>query len=376
MKKMIAMALSAMMVISMTACGSEKPAETAKANAETTVAAGKEEAPTSTKGYKAALLLNGNLGDKSFYDSANEGLTRLRDEVGADVFDFKVEQMGGSATDESKWEPTLLDYCDTKEYDVIIMGTWQMADPLARAAKEYPDQNFIFFDESFDFAGNGNPTNIYNVLYKQNEVSYLVGAAAVLMSKDTSLPGITGTSSKIGFLGGMDNVVINDFLVGYTQGAKDIDPGMEVAVAFVGDFVDSTKGKDLALAQYQNGVDVGFNVAGNAGLGQIEAAADAGKFAFGVDSDQAALLPNYAKYIPSSALKNVGNSLYRAIKQDLEGTLEYGIVESLGFAEGGVGLVKDAHYEEIVPEAIRTQLEQLEKDIIDGKITVDTTMQK
>ncbi|MEG0988798.1 MAG: BMP family ABC transporter substrate-binding protein [Clostridium sp.] len=378
MKKILAVALSAAMVVSMTACGSSKTEttaapETTVAAAETTKAA--EEAKTEAgKCYKAALLINGNLGDKSFYDSANEGLTKLKDELGADAFDFKVEQMGGTATDEAKWEPTLLDYCDTKEYDVIIMGTWQMAEPLAHAAEQYPDQKFIFFDEAFDFAGNGNPTNIYNVLYKQNEVSYLVGAAAAMMSADNTLSGVTGTSKKIGFLGGMDNAVINDFLVGYTQGAKDIDPTMEVAVAFVGDFVDSTKGKDLALAQYQNGVDVGFNVAGNAGLGQIEAAADAGKFAFGVDSDQAALLPNYAKFIPTSALKNVGNSLYRAIKMDLEGKLAYGTTESMGFAEGGVGLVKDAHYEEMVPEAIRTKLEALEKDITDGKITVETTM--
>lgn len=360
MKKILAMVLSAAMVISLAGCSSKSKEAPAK---------------DSGTGYKAALLLNGNLGDKSFYDSANEGLTKLRDDLGADVFDFKTEQMGGTATDEGKWGPTLMDYCDTKEYDVIIVGTWQMAEPLEEAAAAYPDQKFIFFDEQYDFEGNGNPTNIYNVLYKQNEVSYLVGAAAALMSLDPSLPGITGTSKKVGFLGGMDNVVINDFLAGYKQGVKDVAPDMEVAVAFVGDFVDSTKGKDLALAQYQNGVDVGFNVAANAGLGQIEAAADAGKFAFGVDSDQAALLPNYAKNIPTSALKNVGNSLYRAIKLDLEGKLAYGTTEALGLAEGGVGLVKDAHYKEMVPEAIRTKLDEMEQQIRDGQIVVESAMQ-
>ena len=176
--------------------------------------------------YKAALLLNGNLGDKSFYDSANEGLTRLRDELGSDVFDFKVEQMGGTAADESKWEPTLLDYCDSGEYDVIIMGTWQMAAPLATASADYPDQKFILFDEQFDFEGNGNPDNIYNVLYKQNEVSYLVGAAAAMMTTDADMEGIDPDNHVIGFLGGMDNNVINDFLVGYIQGAADIDPDL------------------------------------------------------------------------------------------------------------------------------------------------------
>ena len=330
------------------------------------------EAPEGTH-YKAALLLNGNLGDKSFYDSANEGLERLRDELGEDVFDFKVEQMGGTAADEAKWEPTLLDYCDTGAYDVIIMGTWQMADALARAAEEYPDQKFIFFDEEFDFEGNGNPENVYNVMYKHNEVSYLVGAAAAMMTTDDSIEGIDPDNHIIGFLGGMDNSVINDFLVGYIQGAADIDPDIEVAVGFVGDFVDSTKGKDIALSQYQSGADVGFNVAGNAGLGQIEAAKDEGKYAFGVDSDQAALLPDYADYIPTSALKNVGQSLYLAIQKDMLGELKYGTEETYGFKEGGVALVKDAHYEKMLPENIRTKLDELEQSIIDGDIVVNTS---
>lgn len=95
-----------------------------------------------------------------------------------------------------------------------------------------------------------------------------------------------------------------------------------------------------------------------------------------MDSDQAALLPQYADRIPTSALKNVGNSLYRAIKLDLEGQLTYGTTEVLGFAEGGVELVKDAHYEEMLPENIRTKLDELEKDIIDGKIIVDTAIER
>lgn len=386
-KKVLAMLLASAMVLSMTACGGK---DNTNADTQTPAAEDSTETPAadaaedttepaasgSGETYRAALLLNGNLGDKSFYDSANEGLTRLQEELGKDVFDFKVEQMGGTTADEPKWEPTLLDYCDSGEYDVIIMGTWQMADPLAKAADQYPDQKFMFFDEQFMFEENGNPTNIYNILYKQNEVSYLIGAAAAMMTTDETIPNIDPATKKIGFLGGMDNAVINDFLKGYEQGAKDIDSEIEVQVSWVGDFVNSTTGKDLALAQYQNGVDVGFNVAGNAGLGQIEAAADMNLYAFGVDSDQASLLPDYAKNIPTSALKNVGNSLYRAIKLDLEGNLAYGTTEVLGFAEGGVEIVKDAHYEEMLPENIRTKLDELEQKIIDGEIVVETAIER
>ena len=119
MKKVLAMLLTASMAFSMVACGGNETTPSEEGNADASEPATEEstegnseegEAPAASgEGYKAALLLNGTLGDKSFYDSANEGLTRLRDELGADTFDFKVEQMGGTAADEAKWGPTLLD---------------------------------------------------------------------------------------------------------------------------------------------------------------------------------------------------------------------------------------------------------------------------
>ena len=360
MKKVTALLLAVMMIFSVTACAKE-PGETSETG----------------KPYKAALLINGTLGDKSFFDSANSGLQRLKDELGADKFDFKTYEMGGAASDEPKWGPAVLEYCETGEYDVIIVVTYQMYDPLKEAATEFPDQKFIFFDEIFPDLEEGNFKNIYNVLYKQNEVSFLIGAAAAMMTTDGSMKNIDPSTKNIGFLGGMENPVINDFLFGYIQGAKYVEPDIKVSIAYVGDFLDSARGKDLALSQYQSGgVDVGYNVAGLAGLGQIEAAVDVNKYAFGVDSDQAALLPDKAHVIPTSALKNVGNSLYRAIKADMDGNFEYGRAESLGFAEGGVEIVKDAHYEEMLPEGIRAKLDELEQKIIDGDIVVDTALGK
>ncbi len=375
MKKILSLLLAVMMIFSLAACG-QKPAETPKEETPKTETP-KTETPSTGKPYKAALLLNGSLGDKSFFDSANIGLEKLKKDLGADKFDFKVEQMGATPADEKKWAPTVMDYCEKGEYDVIIMGTWQMIDALEEASEQFPDQKFMFFDETYNFDERVNNNNIYNVLYKQNEVSYLVGAAAAMMTTSTEIPNIDPATKNIGFLGGMENPIINDFLLGYIQGAKDVEPGIKVAIAYVGNFYDSAAGKDLALAQYQNGgVDVGYNVAGAAGLGQIEAAVDAKKYAFGVDSDQAALLADKAHVIPTSALKNVGNSLYRAINLDLEGKLTYGTAESLGFAEGGVEIVKDEHYEKMLPESIRTKLDELEKKITNGEIKVDTALGK
>lgn len=359
MKKLLAALLSLTMVLSMAGCGSKETAS---------------EGSTSGEPYKVALVIAGTLGDKSFYDSANEGLTKLKEELGAEKFDFKVEQMGGGSADQANWEPTILDYCESGEYDLIITGSWQMGDPLASAANTYKDQKFIYFDETYDFDGYGNNENIYNVLFKQNEVSYLAGALAGLMTKTEGIDGINASDNIISVLGGQDSIVINDFVVGYIQGAKDVNPDVKVATSYVGNFDDAAKGKDLALSMFNAGSDIGFCVAGNAGNGQIEAAKESGKYAIGVDSDQAALLPDYAASIPTSAVKNVGNALYAAIKEAMAGELAYGTVESFGLSDGGVELVKDAHYEEIVPEEIRKTIDELEQKVISGEIKVNSAL--
>ena len=324
--------------------------------------------------YKAALLLAGNLGDMSVCDSANEGLTRLRDELGTDKFDFTVVQMGEMVSDESKYGPTLLDYCDSGEYDVIIVGGWLMPQALEEASAEYPDQKFMLFDGRFDFAGSVNSDNVYNIFYRQNEVSYLVGAAAAMMTTDADLEGINPENHMIGFIGGMDTNEVKDYLIGYIQGALEVDSEIEVAVDFVGDFFDFTKGKEIALSQQQMGVDVGFSAAGYSGLGQIDAALDNGGYAFGIDAYQAAMATDYENtdYIPTLAVNNVGQSLYLAIQKDMLGELTYGTTETYGLKEGAVELIKDSHYEEMLPKGIRSRLDAMEQSIINGDIVVNS----
>ena len=329
---------------------------------EEVVADAEEELPARDKPYLAAVLVPGTLGDKSFWDSTNSGLTALRDELGTDMFDFEVQEMGAGSDDMASYPDFFLDAAESGKYDVIITGSWTAVDGMTQAMEEYPDQKFILFDEQYDYSKGGGE-NLYNLLFKQNEVSFLVGACAELLSE-------TGT---ICFLGGMEGNVINDFLVGYIQGAKEVNADAKVAVSFVGNYEDSAKGKDLSLAMFNAGADVGFNVAGAAGMGILEAAKEDGKLAFGVDSDQAGLNPDLADFIPTSALKNVGEGLARAIKLDMQGKLPYGEAETLGFADNGVELLDDAHYQEMVPQEIRDQVAELQQKIADGEIEVLTS---
>ena len=318
---------------------------------------------------KVALLLNGTLGDKSFFDSAANGMTLIKKQFGAAVTTKTIE-MG---YDQTKWEPTLIDISDG-DWDVIIVGTWQMTEALQRVAKEYPKKKYIIFDTSVDY--KLGLSNVYSITYKQNEASFLAGALATLVTKST-MP-LANKDKTIGFLGGMDIPVINDFLVGYIQGAKYIDKDVKVAISYIGSFDDSAKGKEMALAQYRQGADIGYNVAGQAGLGQLDAAKDVNRYAIGVDSDQAALFltsdPAKAKLITTSVLKRVDNSLLRAIELTIKGTAPYGKEEVLGFSEQCVGLAKNDIYTSVVPKAIRDQLDKIEKDIVSGKIKVDTAI--
>lgn len=186
----------------------------------------------------------------------------------------------------------------------------------------------------------------------------------------------TNPEPIIGFLGGMDIPVINDFLVGYIEGAKYINPNIKVLISYVGSFNDPAKGKELSLAMYRQGADIIFNVAGNTGIGLLEAAKEADRWAIGVDSDQALIYEStdieIAKRIVTSMMKNVDLSIFRGIKMHMEGRLVYGQAESLGILEGGVGVADNKYYRELVPEEFRNKIKEIEDKITKGEIKVST----
>ncbi len=328
-----------------------------------TPAATPKPAEPEKKTLKVINLINGVLGDKSFIDSANRGVTKAKEELGLEV---KTIEAG---TDPAKWQPALEDAAANEEYDILICGTYQMAEFLALIAPKYPDKKFIIYDVSLPYETcEGNQcANVYSVLYKQNEGSYLAGVYAALMSK-------TGI---IGAVGAQDIPVINDFIVGYRQGARENGiPEDKMLVQYASGWNDPAKGKEIALAMYQQGADIVFQIAGGTGEGIFKAAQEAGKWAIGVDSDQYLAIkdtnPEQAKVILTSMMKNVDNSLYRALKMHIEGTLPYGKAEYLGIKEGGVGLAKNDYYNEVTPEEVKAKVDEAEKALLEGRITVET----
>jgi basic membrane protein A and related proteins len=307
------------------------------------------------------LLIPGHLGDKSFFDAANRGLARVKSELGATT---KVIEIG---TDSTKWEPSLLDAIEGR-WDIIISGN-TMTELMNRTAAKYPDKRFINFDTSIE----ETPKNVYSMFYSTNDVGFLAGSTAALVTS-SKMP-LANPDKLVGFVGGMDIPGINDFLVGYIEGARYVDKGVKVFVSYAGSFTDPAKGKELALVQYGAGVDVSYNVAGGTGLGLIDAAKEKNRYAIGVDSDQAMLFadtdPAKAEHIVTSTVKRIDDAILRAVKMHVAGTLPYGKHEVLGVKEGGVGLAKNKYYL-AMPAAIRARLDQIEADVASGKIKVDS----
>lgn len=322
---------------------------------------------------KVVSVINGTLGDKSFFDSAQRGMDAIADE-----YDIEIDTVE-LGIDPANWEPGLLDVmADTDSYDILIAGTFQMIDFMAANAHNYPEKHFMFYDapmpyDNMDVCVEGC-ANVYSMTYAQNQGSFLAGVYAAAIT--TSMMEGANEAAIIGAVGGQQIPVIDDFIVGYEQGACLVNPESQSIVQYAGSWNDPARGKEITLAMYEQGADIVFQVAGGTGVGVFEAAQEQGRFAIGVDSDQATIVaetdPDQAERILTSMLKNVDNSIFRAITLHLEGELPYGSSESLGIPEGGVGLAKNEFYDMATSDDIKAMVEAAEAAVVNGDIEVQT----
>jgi basic membrane protein A len=320
---------------------------------------------------RITYVVNGVLGDKSFFDSGQRGMDMVMDEFDAEV---NTVELG---IDPANWETGLNDaMSDADSYDILIAGTFQMIDYLASRAHLYPDKVFFFYDAPMPY-DNAEIcveacANVYSITYNQNEGSFLAGVYAAAMSMQE----IDGMNPEVvlGAVGGQDIPVINDFIVGYEQGACLVSADAQVLVQYAGGWNDPAKGKEIALAMYEQGADLVFQIAGGTGVGVFEAAQEQERFAIGVDSDQASIIldtdPEQAERILTSMMKNVDNSLFRAVELYLNDELVLGAAEGLGIEEGGVGLAVNDIYTAATPQNVQDLIAAVQEAVIAGDIEV------
>lgn len=370
-KRILALALSAVMTIGLMAgCGGDEtpsstPQSSAAQPADTQMPSGGAYTPKNGTTLKVALLVPGLLGDKSFFDATNSAMGLIQSELGAEV---KTVEMG---TDQAKWYPTFLDYCEDGSYDLILTVSDAVNDTLLQAAEEFPEQKFFNVDATM----TDLPDNVYAMLAKMGEMSFLAGLVAGKKAEELGV-------NQIGFIGGLDIPGINEFLIGYIDGAQHVNPDIKVAYSYVGSFTDPSKAKENALIMYQDSSII-YTAAGASGLGVFDAAKEfsakgEARFAIGVDSDQAEGLkdsdPDAANLIITSAIKNIPQYTEEAVKRFTEGSISWGTDEMMGLKENGVTIAKNEFYEKLLSEESRNYVDAEWEKVISGEITPINTV--
>ena len=298
--------------------------------------------------FKPAVIYDmGGKFDKSFNEGVWNGVKKFTDETGVSVMEFEV-------TNETQREQAMRRMAERGATVILGVGFAQ-ADAISKVAAEFPDKQFSIIDVSWLDA-----PNLRQYAFKEHEGSYLVGVAAAKASK----------TNKVGFVGGMDIPLIRKFACGYVGGVKSVSGNAEVYQNMTGTtpsaWNDPAKGAELAKSQIDRGADVVYHAAGGTGIGVIQAAADAGKLAIGVDSNQNGLAPGS---VLTSMLKRVDVAAYETFKDAKEGKFSSG-VKILGIAEGGVDWSEDSNNASLITADIKSAIEAARSDILSGKVSV------
>jgi basic membrane protein A len=286
------------------------------------------------------------LGDQAFNDATWEGFTALNEDFGVQV---KVVE----TNEQAQYVPNLSTLAEQGE-DLIVGVGFLLKDAVNEVAELYPDVNFALIDNFVD------QPNVASIQFAENEGAYLMGAIAALMTE----------TGKVGFVGGMETDVVKKFEAGYRAGVMTVAPDMEVLVSYAGAFNDPAKGKELALAQYDQGADVVFQVAGFTGTGVIDAAVERDQMVIGVDRDQNYLAPDN---VISSMMKGLGAGVYDVgqlvINEEfMGGSYRYGI------KEGGIDYAPSTSKN--VPAEIMTKIDELKAMIVAGEIAPPATLEE
>ena len=316
------------------------------------VGCGGEDTGADDEALKVAVVVSAGFGDKSFNDSAKEGADRLAAEKGVQVSTIECKNEG--------YKQKMMDAAESA--DVVVAVGWECYE-IAEVAPEYPDTKFIWVDNPAE-----NIEEIPNLLcitYAQNEGSFLVGYIAANMSK-------TGV---IGAVGGTDGDTINDFIVGYKQGAEYANPDVKVEIVYSNDYEDPALGKECALSLADKGADVIFNITGNTGNGIFEAAKENSFYAIGVDSDQKLTNPEYDDVIICSMKKEVGLSIYDTIVAYMDEDIwEGGQIIVTDMSTGHISVAYgDENSTQQIGDDLKAEVDELAAKIVAGEIEVETT---
>jgi basic membrane protein A len=298
--------------------------------------------------FKPAVIYDlGGKFDKSFNEGVYNGIQRFTEETGIEVMEFEV-------TNEAQRQQAM-ERMIQRGATILLGVGFAQADAINAVAEANPDKQFSIIDVFWL-----DQPNLRQYSFKEHEGSYLVGVAAAMKSE----------TNTVGFVGGMDIPLIRKFACGYVQGVKSVNADATVLQNMTGTtpaaWNDPVKGAELTQSQIDRGADVIYQAAGGTGLGVIQAAADAGKLAIGVDSNQNHLASGS---VLTSMLKRVDVAAYQSFMDAYNGEFTTGIL-SLGIAEGGIDWAVDEHNQALVEGDIEAAVNKARDAIVSGAVTV------
>jgi basic membrane protein A len=334
-KIMMALAMAALLLVTFAGCGGNSSGSAG------------DEGATETQTISVGLVTDvGGVNDRSFNQSAWEGLERFGVDTGSDV--SFIESKG-----ESDYSPNIETFVDQGS-DLIWGVGFSLGDAFAEAGRNYPDRQFAIVDYAPEDVPNNNVTG---VTFASEECSFLVGYIAGRMTE----------TGKVGHINGVMSATMETFAVGYYAGVLTANPDVQIMGQYSDSFSDPAAGKSIANRYYADGADIIFSAAGATGNGAIEAAKEQNKWAIGVDMDQNPIAPDN---VLTSALKRVDNALYDVSTQMLNGTFVGGGTLRYDLTNDGVGYATTGNH---IPADIIAEAEAIKAQIADGSLKVPAT---
>lgn len=332
-KQLLALCMAAVMALSVVGCGGSKDEE--KESGEGTVKVG-------------LVLGTGGLGDKNMNDMAYEGITKAQEDLGIEFDYVEPNTVSDFVTLERQ-------FAETEEYDLIIAVGSDQEEAVKEISEEFPEQKISLLDCTNEIEG------VQTVKTEWTEQTFLAGVIAGLGTLSDMEK--ANADNKIGVILGMDLPNLREGVVGFTAGAKYVNPDVEVLEGVVGAFNDPGKGKEIAVSMYKKGADFVQCIAGASGLGVFGAAKEEDKYAFGVGANQNGEDPDH---VVATSARNVASMVYDAVQSVIDDTWEPGLKVS-GIKEDAVGCDMEGS-NVIIPEEIKAAVEEIREKMVAGEL--------
>ncbi|WP_347814330.1 BMP family ABC transporter substrate-binding protein [Alkalihalobacillus sp. LMS39] len=322
-----------------------------------------DEAAGDAEDFRVAMVTDvGGIDDKSFNQSAWEGMTRFGEEFGLEEgTDFKYLQ----SSSEAEYAPNLNSLV-REEYDLVWAIGFLMGNDVKTVAQQRPESQLAIVDMVVEGDDGELLDNVANITFKEHEGSFLVGVIA----------GLTTETNQVGFLGGVEGALIKKFENGFKAGVKTVNPDADVIVQYAESFNDESTGQQIANAMYTQGADIIYHASGGTGKGLFTEAKNRKRnnenvWAIGVDRDQ------HEEGLPenvtlTSMIKRVDNALYAVNEQTMEGNYPGGEILEFGLEDEAVGIAENTeNVSDEAQERVNEYIEQIQAGDIEVPQTDD-----